>query len=165
MLNWVKRFNIFCFLDNCNYDFQPQQYECLVGAGARDFLQSGSHALDALGEARQQNKWWFGHLSYELQHASFGILEKKPDPIGFLLFYFFRPHVVMYLRGEQLVIEADNPAAIYKELMEVATEGMGFKAVSLQQRFTRKQYIETVDRLKQHMQRGDCYELNFCQEC
>ena len=36
--------------------------------------------------------------------------------------------------------------------------------IEVKTRFTRDAYIETVHKLQQHILRGDCYEINFCQE-
>jgi len=35
---------------------------------------------------------------------------------------------------------------------------------AIQSRFTKEEYIETVNRLREHILKGDCYEINFCQE-
>ena len=37
-------------------------------------------------------------------------------------------------------------------------------APALQPRFSREEYLSTVRRLQEHILRGDCYEINFCQE-
>ncbi len=34
----------------------------------------------------------------------------------------------------------------------------------LQARFSQEEYIRTIQRLREHILRGDCYEINFCQE-
>ncbi len=34
----------------------------------------------------------------------------------------------------------------------------------INQRFSKTQYISTVEKLRQHILKGDCYEINFCQE-
>ena len=34
----------------------------------------------------------------------------------------------------------------------------------LKSRFAKDEYIETVKKIQQHIVRGDCYEINFCQE-
>jgi len=34
----------------------------------------------------------------------------------------------------------------------------------IQSRFSREDYLQTVNSLKNHISRGDCYEINFCQE-
>jgi para-aminobenzoate synthetase component 1 len=36
--------------------------------------------------------------------------------------------------------------------------------VDMQQRLSRDQYLDAVQTLKKHIARGDCYEINFCQE-
>jgi para-aminobenzoate synthetase component 1 len=34
----------------------------------------------------------------------------------------------------------------------------------IKSRFSREEYVETVQKLKEHIKRGDIYEINFCQE-
>ena len=34
----------------------------------------------------------------------------------------------------------------------------------LKSRFSKEEYKETIQKLQQHILRGDCYEINFCQE-
>ena len=36
--------------------------------------------------------------------------------------------------------------------------------VTIQNRISKEEYIQTVQQLRQHILRGDCYEINFCQE-
>lgn len=38
------------------------------------------------------------------------------------------------------------------------------RALPLGARFTREEYLDTVYRLQEHIHRGDCYEVTFCQE-
>src|SRR6185437_8045323 len=34
----------------------------------------------------------------------------------------------------------------------------------IRQRLQKAEYIHIIERLKEHILRGDCYEINFCQE-
>ncbi|RZK45760.1 MAG: hypothetical protein EOO94_03815, partial [Pedobacter sp.] len=34
----------------------------------------------------------------------------------------------------------------------------------IRQRYTQEEYVQTIRQLKEHILRGDCYEINFCQE-
>ena len=164
MLNWASRFNIFCFLDNCGYDFPPQQYECLLAVDAVEWMEAGSGSLQQL-DAKAGGKWWFGHLSYELAHPQFGLERTKVDPVGFPLFYFFNPRTVVYISRGVLHIEGgDGPLLLAQIMAAEVYESAGTAGLRLEQRFTREAYIKAVERLQQHMQRGDCYEVNFCQE-
>ena len=38
------------------------------------------------------------------------------------------------------------------------------KKLSLKSRFSKDEYIDAVKKLQEHILRGDCYEINFCQE-
>ncbi len=37
-------------------------------------------------------------------------------------------------------------------------------AISIQSKFSKEEYLSTVAQLQKHILRGDCYEINFCQE-
>jgi hypothetical protein len=65
VLNWLKPFGIFCYLDNQQYAIAPQEAECLVAAGVRTFIE-GNDIKDA-DVFLTEHPWAFGHLSYELK--------------------------------------------------------------------------------------------------
>jgi para-aminobenzoate synthetase component 1 len=166
MLNWAKQFNIFCFLDNQQYTIAPHQYECLLAAGATDFVQAGTHSLQHVDHFTSDSTWVFGHLSYELKQTLFNLSTSKEDLVGFPLFYFFKPVHLLYISNGSLYIESNDAYGVFKELMEtpVATTAAAAYNISIQQRLTRQQYLQTIQQLQQHILRGDCYEINFCQE-
>ena len=164
MLNWASRFSIFCFLDNSGYGLAPQTYECLLAAGAKQSVQAGVNKLSDVDALMEQKKWIFGHLCYEALHQQFGLPPKK-DKIGFPLFYFFQPQVVVFLKGAELTIEGDDAESIAQSIL--ATEPLPQKrlhSLLIQPRLSKEVYIQTIQQLQQHIQRGDCYEINFCQE-
>lgn len=164
MLNWAQQFNIFCFLDNQQYTTAPHLYECLLGAGAASFLQGGYEDFNKI-DAFVNHTWTFGHLSYELFHPFYKIESTKHDNIGFPQFFFFKPEVVLYIKENVLHIEAENPQAVYESVLTWDFEKVTtLPKLQLQQRFTKEAYMQRVQQLQQHILRGDCYEINFCQE-
>lgn len=166
MLNWAKQFNIFCFMDHNHYAVEPHRYECVLAAGVASSVDSRSQDdLSALGAFLQQGQWSFGHLAYEAGYRFFDLTLTHEDPVGFPLFYFFRPQYLLLVQGDQLHIEAPDAEAVYKAIMSQA-EGAEWTtpSVTIQQRLSRQEYIEKVKTLQQHILRGDCYEVNFCQE-
>lgn len=164
MLSWASRFNIFCFLDNHHYNLRPHRYECLVAAGAATQISSGElEDLDRFLEKKDQ--WKFGHLSYELKNKIFNFTSSKKDDTGFPFFFFFTPTNLVQLKGAQLTINASNPDAVYQQIInaEYSTPS-AMAGLELDQGMTRKEYQDTIGVLKEHIRRGDCYEINFCQE-
>ncbi|MBX3256282.1 MAG: anthranilate synthase component I family protein [Chitinophagaceae bacterium] len=169
MLNWANQFNICCFLDNHQYRLPHQEIECLAGAGAvskiaapagRAFLQL-QHFLD------NNNDWLFGHLAYDLKNETEQLTSGNPDHIHFPDLLFFVPEVVIILRQNELSVGAFHQhEQIAQNILnaDIPLTGAAAKTGDIQSRFTRQEYIATVQQLQKHILRGDCYEINFCQE-
>jgi para-aminobenzoate synthetase component 1 len=162
MLNWANRFNIFCFLDNQDYSIQPQRYECLLGAGSLQNISSGN--LKELDIFLSQSKWTFGHLSYELKNSIHDFTSTKKDRVGFPDFFFFVPQYLLQIKGNELLIEGEDCQRIYAEILEGESKQHASSSVRIQQKLSKKEYIQKIQKLQQHIVRGDCYEINFCQE-
>ena len=166
MLNWAQQFNIFCFLDNCGYALSPHRYECILAAGAgASFEGTTAHSFTALDDFITSNGGWcFGHMAYELFSEKAGTIH--PDFVGFPLFYFFKPQVLLVLQDGQLTIEGPDPESVYQQLQAAPLlDAPPFEApISVQARLTRQDYLAAIENIKHHIQKGDCYEVNFCQE-
>lgn len=163
MLNWASQFSIFCFLDNGSYSGAPHSYECLLAAGVQQAVQAALNPLSDVDTLINKKEWVFGHLSYEALHHLFG-LTPKDDKIGFPLFYFFQPQYVISLKKDQLTVEGEDAESIAQSLL--ATEPLPQKRLQpllIQPRLSKEVYIQTIEQLQQHIKRGDCYEINFCQ--
>ena len=171
MLNWCSQFNIFCFLDNHQYQQQHHSIECILAVGSRAQIESttGGMALQALSEFKKkyEDKWIFGHLSYDLKNEIEGLQSVHPDYIGFPDLFFFLPEIVLALSASELRIWASPGIAdeVFDAIIRTKdTITKGKWDLHIQSRFSKKEYIDTVKQLQQHILRGDCYEINFCQE-
>jgi len=167
MLNWLRRFNIFCFLDSHSYNLPARSFDCLAAAGSRSFVAAAPDGYNAaaLDEFTSSRRWAFGHLSFSLQHAFFELPQEAPDPLGFPGYFFFEPETVVRLCDSSLVIESANPDAVYGSLIELPLLPVQpASPVYMTPRLSRPAYLERVASLLRHIGRGDCYEINFCQE-
>lgn len=168
VLNWVQSFSTFCLLDNHQYHLAPHAVECLVAAGARRQLScQAGNALDSLQAFQEAKKsWLFGHLSYELKNETESLQSALPDRIGFPDLFFFEPEIVLRLSENQLHIEAEDPGSVYESILHTPVQSLQKTSAipEIKQTFTRDEYIEVIQALQRHIARGDCYEINFCQE-
>lgn len=163
MLNWAKRFNIFCYLDSQQYD-SKEGYECLLAVNAIRYIDSAA-PLQQLDEFLSPGHWYFGHLSYDLKDIFYPSLTQEETAIHFPLFYFFEPEILIELKGAELMIDASNPQKIREEIMaEKAEPNDSVRPVHLQERISKQEYTSIIQKLQQHILRGDCYEVNFCQQ-
>jgi para-aminobenzoate synthetase component 1 len=163
MLSWANRFNIFCFLDNQDYSIQPHQYECLLAAGTTQYISSGS-LKDLDGFLERNRNWIFGHLSYDLKNYIHHFQSDKEDKIGFPHFFFFVPEFLVQITQNELKIEGEDCDRAYKEILDEKVEKIFSAHLSIQQKLSKEEYLQIIKQLQQHIVRGDCYEINFCQE-
>lgn len=169
MLNWANQFNICCFLDSHQYDLGHSSIECVMAAGC--YSQVSANAGKAFGALQQfidthPGEWLFGHLGYDLKNETEGLQSTHPDGVGFPDLFFFVPEMVVILTRDTLSVGAEYghesiAAGIFASDMPHIGQG---QQVKISTRFTREEYIEAVQQIQQYILRGDCYELNFCQE-
>lgn len=167
MLNWAKQFDTFCFLDNHQYNIAPHTEECLLAAGVkRTITATAGTALAQLDAFIQEKKsWLFGHLGYDLKNEIEQVTSSHADPIGFADLFFFEPEIVIRFSQNQLQIEAQDPESVFHEIEQQSSAPANARPLqSIQGRMTREEYIAVISRLRQHILRGDCYEINYCQE-
>lgn len=79
---------------------------------------------------------------------------------------FFEPEAVLQLSGSTLTIYADSPEHIFNTILQTPSNSIlnSLYRVTIQNKISRKEYLAILGQLRNHIQRGDCYEINFCQE-
>jgi para-aminobenzoate synthetase component 1 len=169
MLNWANQFNIFCLLDNNYYYPSQSAFECIVAAGCkRSFIPEPGDTFEQLQQFHQQHpSYLFGHLGYDLKNETDGLQSSQPSLIDFGKAFFFEPEILIRLQANQLEIITDLPdvAAIFNQLEAASSQAKSAmpSAVHPVPMMSKSAYLAAVKALKQHIQRGDCYEINFCQ--
>lgn len=168
VLSWIQQFDTFSFLDNHQYHIEPHTQECLVAAGIkRKIVAPPGEALAALQKFIDEKKqcWLFGHLGYDLKNELEQLSSDHDDHIGFPDLFFFEPKVLIRFNETKMVIEAEEPERVFDEIMNAEIWKHRITgSFKINSRIAKEKYISIVDQLKQHILRGDCYEINFCQE-
>lgn len=163
MLNWANKFNIFCYLDNQGYS--DESYECLLAVNAVQSITDRSSFKEVDNFLSASKAWSFGHLSYGLKAELHQLPFSKKDRIGFPHFFFFQPEVLISLRKNELTIHASNPREVYNQIM---TEHSGIEyekqQIDFKHGISKEEYLSIIHQLQARILRGDCYEINFCQE-
>lgn len=133
-------------------------------------VNSGPSALNILDHCTKDNSdWLFGYISYDLKNNLEDLSSDNYDGLAFPQLHFWQPLVV--IEWNSTVLEAHwinkSPLEI-DELIQRLINGTPSSnkpaPTSLKPRINQEQYISTVNNIKKHIQQGDIYELNFCQE-
>lgn len=170
MLNWLNRFNIFCFLDSNHYRLPHQSLQCLAGAGARKVVHSDyTTALNDIDVfLTPETDWAFGHLGYDLKNAVENLHSSHSDHTGFADLSFFCPEILLELNEHFLTIGlfGNHHEEVYLQILSANTLSSFHSGAcrEVSSRLNKDEYISRVEKIKAHIRAGDCYELNFCQE-
>lgn len=138
----------------------------MIAADVSDELKcSAGNSFDELKNfyaAHQQ--WIFGYFSYDLKNEIEALYSNRPDGLNFADLYFFVPkYLIAFKNGSAEVLIGDQ--SVLEEIESAAFENKKqAKAVQISSRLSRDQYIVKVEALRNHIHRGDIYEINFCQE-
>jgi para-aminobenzoate synthetase component 1 len=167
MLSWANRFSIFCFLDNHQYQTDYHSVECLLAVGNKKSF-TGNNLNDLQKFIDQKPGWLFGHLGYDLKNEIEKFTPTHKDKIGFPDIFFFEPEIIIHLSGDRMKIEADNAIEaerIFFEIMNTEQQPPVEQFdIEISQRVSKEEYIDTIEKVKKHILRGDCYEINYCME-
>lgn len=167
MLNWAKPFSTFCFLDDHDYRGQSHSLDWMLAAGVRRSVTAGAGTALAQLESflQQRPGWYFGHLGYDLKNELAGLQTPQTSGITFPDLYFFEPEILVQVVNGQLSIDADKPDEVYQGILSAPLYVPAAAVVGpVRSRFTKEEYCSMIETLRQHIRRGDCYEINFCLE-
>ncbi len=164
MLDWCNRFSIFSFLDSCGYEDKYGRYDCLAAAGTEKKFTGSLPEFHQFYE--ENNDWLFGHFSYDLQTEN----GKEEIPhTGFENIFFFQPQVVLILKKNILTIETifRPPSEVFHAILhleKISLKVANAEKINIRSDIEKEEYISIIQQLKKHIQRGDCYEINFCMQ-
>ncbi|WP_316738169.1 anthranilate synthase component I family protein [Pedobacter aquatilis] len=165
-LHWANQFDVCCFLDSNQYTDTYSAYEFLIAADVQAELKTNSgYALEKLKSFYESHKTWlFGFLSYDLKNETEDLLSANADKLQFPDLYFFAPkHLIGFKDGKAEVLLGND--SILNEINSFKVlEATSSPNLKINQKLSKSQYINQVSGLKEHIVRGDIYEVNFCQE-
>jgi len=150
-------------LDSNNYDKNVNSsYEYIAGFGAKSIIVSSN--WEELKSASQNNKWLFGYLSYDLKNSIESLNSKNDDGLEFPDLCFFEPEYLVRIVDGFCEIDGANPQQFFNNLPFYNGANDNVLNVNLNSKISKEKYIEQVVQLKSHIQLGDIFEVNFCQE-
>jgi para-aminobenzoate synthetase component 1 len=174
ILNWAEtQTDVICCLDSNNYQTDKYSaYDCLIAVGAEKELcvpRSGT-AFDALQSfAKEHKEWLFGHLTYDLKNEVEALSSNNKDALEIPELYFFVPTYLFLFHNNgtlEILSKKEKPLVLWESIRAFHSNNKGFEnpEISIQQVLSKEEYLQTIQKIRQHIIDGDTYEMNFCQE-
>ncbi len=175
LLRWAQQYQEIVWLDSNNYRQKYSEYDSILAVDAFTAIKTEvAGAFDALGEYQQSTAdWIFGYLSYDLKNDVEELTSENYDGVDFPALYFFQPKKLFLLKGNEvemryLRLVDDEMEEDLQQILTTMTAKNERAAPSnrlhLQPRIPKAAYLQKIQQMLGHIQRGDIYEANFCQE-
>lgn len=168
---WGKQFEEIIFLDSNHKEHLYQDYKAVLAVDAFTAIKSDDrNAFERLDEYQTKTKdWLFGYLSYDLKNDTEFITSENEDQLQFPELYFIQPKKIWLLKEDTLEahylnmvddeIETDFESILKVDLPNIASQPFRFTP-----KWNKEEYVAKARQVLAHIQRGDIYEVNFCQE-
>jgi len=144
----------------------------LLGFGkGNELILNSKDPINLIDTFIQENKnqYIFCALNFELKNRFERLQSTNFDNVNFPeLLLFTTKNVVKIENGEFHFLKGDNNSDniefVKNFLKQINSDSADKEAIDFQFRISKKEYLETVEQLIKHIQLGDIYETNFCQE-
>ncbi|EOR96606.1 Para-aminobenzoate synthase, aminase component [Arcticibacter svalbardensis MN12-7] len=165
-LQWATSFDVACFLDSNHYTDSYSSYTAVIAAGvSKEICLNSGNALEELSNFLNNNKLFIpGFFSYDLKNEIEQLDSNNQDDLEFPDLYFFVPKHLLLIKGNEVRILTNKPNLLeeinaqFLQDQEVNFEG------TIQSTLTKEAYIDKVNHIKEHIKKGDIYEMTFCQQ-
>ena len=173
LLSWSQQFEEIVWLDSNHCIQSHATYDAVLAVDAFTGIQTDViNGFDKLKEYQETTKdWIFGYLSYDLKNDIEPLSSQNFDGLNFPDLYFFQPKKLFFFKKNTVTIMYLNCVSdeISLDLIDIETfsESMETKStndIKIESRVSKASYIKKVTAMLSHIQRGDIYEANFCQE-
>ena len=173
LLQWANTFEEVVWLDSNHYNQTHSSFDAVLAVDAFSSLQlSPNQGFDQLEiYQKETSDWIFGYLSYDLKNDIEELHSSNYDGLLFPDLFFFQPKKVFLFRGDEVIIHYLNEfsACIEDDLNSIEQQSFQTKnrnviALKIEARTSKSSYLDKVKTLQYHINRGDIYEANFCQE-
>ena len=168
-LQWANYFNVVCLFDNNQYPHTNyQSVDWTLAVDATEELTCGDDAFDKLKAFQAaSDRPIYGYMGYDLKNQLEKLESKHEDHVGFADMYFFKPRFILEIEGDRLTLNRNYPETF--ELVEMITKmpakpHSAADVLTLRSRTSKADYIANVEAIRQQIEAGDFYELNYCNE-
>jgi para-aminobenzoate synthetase component 1 len=161
ILSWASGFPVCAVLDSCGYRLPHHSYDWIAGIGlTASFPGTGECSLSEFEAANKD--WIFGHRSFETGQQT----GKDIGGSAFPDCFFFVPEIVLEIKNNGLLIGllSGNPDQIAEDIFTSKIPGRVRYTADFKATISKDEFTTSVAALQRHIRRGDCYEINFCQE-
>ena len=109
-------------------------------------------------------------MGYDLKNHIESLSSNNPDFQSFPLIHFFIPEIIIKVKRNDVVVLYESNYSTFEidqlffQISRVSILDKPIVSAEIKSRLTKSEYLKNIDAIKKHLQLGDIYEMNYCQE-
>jgi|TARA_B110000211_G_scaffold177827_1_gene201042 para-aminobenzoate synthetase component 1 len=171
LFKWSGNSEISVFLNSNNYESEMNEYEVILAVDLHsETPYTKQNSLTKLDDYINRTKdWIFGYLSYDLKNELEKLESKNIDSFVLPNLFFFQPKKIWLVSKnsvEALYLDGSQIQEDWIQINKIVplNEISNSKKIKLTKRLSENQYQNKIQRLLDHINKGDVYEANYCME-
>lgn len=173
LLQFSQQFREVIYLESNQYKQKYSTFDAVFAFDAFTSIQTDYfNGFEKLKEFKKDlNDWLFGYLTYDLKNDVENLKSTNYDGLQFPDLFFFQPKKIVLFSGDEvefiyLNLCNDEIISDFEEISSLLLFDnlVQENSIDIKERISRELYLEKVQKMQQHIQRGDIYEANFCME-
>lgn len=163
LLEYAKHFSHATILNSNSYEDKYGKYELLAAFGAYQFIDS----KEGFNKQKFESNWWFGHFQYDLKNQLEKLESKNPSRVNFGDLSFFEPKILFVQKKASTLVSIycqTNCEDLWEKFKTIRPAKAKIQLPKLRSMISKDEYLAKFNHLKEFIQYGDVYEVNFCQE-
>lgn len=173
LLGYAASQDVFCLFNSNRHQQPHSSFDLQLAIGARRELLMYDHrgAFEALKVFnRQKTSPAVGYLAYDLKNDVERLSSGNEDRMHFPLLHFFEPCILIEWKENEVQIRSFDGGSEEDIWQEISTwpleqaQPSTATSISLNAQIPREAYLEKVREVIRHIEEGDVYEMNLCQE-
>lgn len=173
LILWAQQSETLVWLDSNQYDQKYSSFDAALAIDEFTAIKTDyTHAFDKLKEYQSYTKdYIFGYISYDVKNDVEQLTSNNFDGLDFADLYFFQPQKLFFIKGNEveflyLKMIDDEIATDFEAIQQTKHPKVqkSKNSIKIKLRIHKDAYHQKVEKVLAHIQRGDIYEANFCQE-
>ena len=171
---WGQQFETIVWLDSNNYNQTYSSFDAALAVEEFTSIKTDyKGAFEKLKEYQSYTKdYIFGYLSYDVKNDVENLSSKNFDGLEFDDIFFFQPQKLIFVKDNSVEFlylrmvddEIDNDYNTINNISLATNTHNDCSKIDIKLRINKEEYHQKVNKLLEHIHRGDIYEANFCQE-
>ena len=163
-LEWANTHSHLAYYQSNNIEYPHNGFREILAVGCQTtFLSNAGSVFEDL-KSFHKKQWLFGYLGYDLKNEIERLSSQNKDYLSFADAQFFVPQHLIFFEKDSISFQSENKNLIEYILTFKAKKAEKNVMASPKSSVSKEEYLSVAKQLRQHIEAGDCYQINYCRE-